>query len=92
MPGLTKASLFPSEDLQKTHFHFAVHKNIGLVELREIVEVDRKGGNAIPDIAIGTINIKSKIRRPEILTIGFVTIDPNFTPKRINSYQYKVPQ
>lgn len=71
-------------------FSFAAHKNIGLAELREIEEGDRNRGRAIPDIPIATLNIKAEIRRPEILNIGFVSVNPHFTNKRINPYQYKV--
>lgn len=69
---------------------FAAHKNIGLVELREIEEEDRKGGQVIPDITIGTLNIRSEIRRPEILTIGVINVDSNFSSKALNPYHYKV--
>jgi hypothetical protein len=87
---INKGVIVSKRGFTEDAFSFAAHKNIGLVELREIKEVEREGGRVIPDIPIGTINIKSNIRRPKILTIGFATIDPNFTSKRINPYQYKV--
>lgn len=69
---------------------WAAHKNVALVELREIEDGDKNEGQVIPEITIGTLYIKSEIRRPEILRIEFVNVDSNFSSKRINPYQYKV--
>lgn len=74
----------------KDGFLYAKHKNIGLVELREIEERDWKEQAKKPNFFVGGLIVNTKVerRRPEILSIKFDFFDSNQQSEKINLYQW----
>jgi hypothetical protein len=81
--GINKGVIVSKRGFTQDGITFAKYKNIGLVELREIEEKDWKGRGRIFDI-------KTFIRRAEILSITIGNVGPNLKPERIEPKQLKV--
>ena len=73
---------------------YAKYKNIGLVELGELVESDLKDGEKVPTIDVMSLFVKTnvEIRRPEILGIKLDIVKGNPLSKNLNPYSFIVKQ
>jgi len=81
--GINKGVIVSKRGFTQDGITFAKHKNIGLVELREIEEKDWKGRKRIFDI-------KTFVSRAEILSITVDNVGPTLKPERIETNQLKV--
>lgn len=88
--GIEKGVIVSKMGFTEDGFLYAKHKNIGLVELREIEERDWKEQAKKPDFFVGELIVNTKIerRRPEILSIEFDFVGSNQQFEKINHYQW----
>jgi hypothetical protein len=84
--GINKGVIVSKKGFTEDGISFAHYKNIGLVELREIEEKDRT------EFDLGILNIKTELRRPEILNIIIDNVRQDLKPEHINTRQLKVRQ
>jgi hypothetical protein len=82
--GINKGVVVSKKGFTEDGILFAQHKNIGLVELREIEGGDRK------EFDLGILNIKTELRRPEILNIIIDNIGHDLKPEHLNPRQLKL--
>lgn len=83
--GINKGVIVSKKGFTEDGISFAKYKNIGLVELREIEERDRKEFN------LGHLNIKTELRRPEILKVIIDNVvRQNQKSEHVNTGQIKV--
>lgn len=81
--GINKGVIVSKCGFTPDAVNFAKYKNIGLVELREMEEHDWKGRRRIFDI-------KTFLRRPEILSIVVDNVGPNLAAEEIQTDQIKI--
>ncbi len=88
--GIEKGVIVSKMGFTEDGYLYAKHKNIGLVELREIEERDWKEQAKKPNFFVGELILKTKVerRRPEILSIEFDFVDSNQQSEKINLYQW----
>jgi hypothetical protein len=82
--GINKGVIVSKKGFTEDGISFAKYKNIGLVELREREERDRK------DFNLGILGIKTELRRPEILGIIIDNVGQNLKPEQTDPRQIRV--
>ena len=73
--GINKGVIVSKSGFTQDGIDYAKHRNIGLVELREIEEKDLGGQSKKFDVGVLELNIKAYIYRPEILNIELDSIE-----------------
>jgi len=88
--GINKGVIVSKMGFTKDGVAVANSKNIGLVELREIDEKDSNEPNKMPTFKILDLilNIKTELRRPEILNIEIDFINPILKSEKFNHYLF----
>ena len=88
--GIEKGVIVSKMGFTEDGFLYAKHKNIGLVELREIQESDWKEQTKKPNFFVGELIVDTKVerRRPEILSIELDFVDSNQQSEKINPHQW----
>lgn len=81
--GINKGVIVSKCGFTPDAISFAKYKNVGLVELREMEEHDWKGRGRIFDI-------KTFVRRAEILSIVVDNVGPNISAEEIQPVQLKI--
>jgi hypothetical protein len=81
--GINKGVIVSKCGFTQDAVNFAKYKNIGLVELREMEEHDWRGRGRVFDI-------KTFVRRPEILNIVVDNVGPNLAAEEIKPDQIKI--
>ncbi|MBT1688866.1 restriction endonuclease [Dawidia soli] len=79
--GINKGVIVSKKGFTTDGISFAKYKNIGLVELRELENRDREEFN------LGMLNIKTELRRPEILGIMIDNVGENLRPEHTDTRQ-----
>lgn len=85
--GINKGIIVSKMGFTEDGVSFAKYKNIELVELREMDEVDRKERNGKTDIELAMIQIGVTRRRPEILDIILDSKNSGAVSEKRNPYQ-----
>ena len=73
--GINKGVIVSRSGFTNDGIEYAKHKNIGLVELREIEEKDLEGKSTKFDVGVLEVHIGCIIHRPEILSIEIDSVE-----------------
>jgi len=82
--GINKGVIVSKRGFTEDGISFVKYKNIGLVELREIEQKDRREFN------LGMLKINTELRRPEVVTILIDNIGPNLKAEEVIPSQLRI--
>jgi hypothetical protein len=90
--GITKGVIVSKSGFTADGIAYAKHRNIGLVELREVEEKDLEGKQTTFDVGILQLRMRVTRRRPEVLRIELDSVENTKIEKEywINNYILKL--